>query len=857
MTGQSRAAVAVVYRPGSQPVTAQFFDDLSTLLERLVVLRLPLFITGDFNVRLDRDLQHAEQLRSVFEAFGLQICCTGPTHRDGGILDLVAAREVVPLSVVDVERTDHSLLHWPVLSDQPKAPTTTVHVRSWRRLDMDVFRSRLTSSVLCQPSLWPTDADTAASLYDDVITSTLDDILPTRVIVRRPRPTDPWFDADCRAAKRLTRRFERRYLAAARRATAASGGPTAASASVAADEARHLWYDQRRTYRDLRNQKRTSFWSDKFTSSSSPRDMWSTVDRLLGRGHRACDGVSADDLCTFFTDKVERIRSTTSNAPPPTFRPAPIGAAFTEFASLTSADVAAGIARLPDKSSAADPLPVSTLKDVADLLTPFLTHLFNCSLADGHFPASFKDSFVTPVLKKSGLDEASPSSYRPISNLSVISKLLERLVARQLVTYLNSACLLPTTQSGFRRGHSTETAITRVLSDLLDAVDRDDTAILVLLDLSAAFDTVDHGILLERLRVTFGVDDIALAWFRSYLCGRRQHVRCGGKRSDLVDLVCGVPQGSVLGPILFIIYTADLESIVSEHGLSLHQYADDSQIYGSCQPLAVSSLSSTVSQCVGNVSSWMSSNRLQLNADKTEVMWCTSTRKLSQRPSSPLSVAGALVQPVDTVRDLGVYIDSDLGASTHVCRTVSRCFAALRQLRHLRRFVSDDCFRSLVVSLVHSRLDYGNFVLVGLPAYQQRRLTSVLHAAARLVYRLRRYDHITDALATLHWLRLPERVDFKVAVTAYRVLHGLAPPYLSHLTRVADLPGRRRLRSSSTQSLLIPTFRRTVGRRSFPVAASILWNSLPADIQSSPSLTVFRHRLKTFLFHKSFPDILL
>jgi len=119
---------------------------------------------------------------------------------------------------------------------------------------------------------------------------------------------------------------------------------------------------------------------------------------------------------------------------------------------------------------------------------------------------------------------------------------------------------------------------------------------------------------------------------------------------------------------------------------------------------------------------------------------------------------------------------------------VSCCFAALRQFRHLRRYVTDDCFRSLVVSLIHSRLDYENFVLVGLPAYLQRQLQSVLNAAARLVFRLRRYDHITDAVAILHWLRLPQRVDFKIAVMAFRVLHGLAPPYMDQLVRVADLP---------------------------------------------------------------------
>ena len=172
----------------------------------------------------------------------------------------------------------------------------------------------------------------------------------------------------------------------------------------------------------------------------------------------------------------------------------------------------------------------------------------------------------------------------------------------------------------------------------------------------------------------------------------------------------------------------------------------------------------------------MRSNRLQLNGEKTEVMWCSSTRRLPQLPNSSIVVAGANVHPVRTVRDLGVYIDSDLGAATHVRKTVSCCFAALRQLRHLRRYVTDDCFRSLVVSLIHSRLDYGNFVLVGLPAYLQRQLQSVLNAAARLVFRLRRYDHITDALAVLHWLRVPQRVDFKIAVMAFRVLHGLAPP---------------------------------------------------------------------------------
>jgi len=150
---------------------------------------------------------------------------------------------------------------------------------------------------------------------------------------------------------------------------------------------------------------------------------------------------------------------------------------------------------------------------VGDLVVPFITELFNRSMSEGCFPAAFKEAFITPIVKKAGLDATDVSSYRPISNLSVLSKLLERLVARQLMQYLSSADLLPSLQSGFRPGHSTETAILRVLSDILQAVDRGDSAALILLYLSAAFDTVDHSILLQRLQTTFGVHDAAHRWF--------------------------------------------------------------------------------------------------------------------------------------------------------------------------------------------------------------------------------------------------------------------------------------------------------------------------------------------------------
>jgi hypothetical protein len=298
-------------------------------------------------------------------------------------------------------------------------------------------------------------------------------------------------------------------------------------------------------------------------------------------------------------------------------------------------------------------------------------------------------------------------SYRPIANLSVLSKLFERVVADQIWNHLQRFDLLPPTQSGFRPGYSTETATLRVISEILAAVDRGDFAALVLLDLSTAFNTVDHAVLLERLRRSFGFSGVALAWLSSYLSGRTECVQRGSCRSSTTTLVCGVPQGSVLGPVLFIMYTADLPSLVVRHGLQPHLYADDTQVYGSCRAEEVGTFFNRLTKCVDDVALWMRSNRLQMNAGKTEYMWFTTPRRIQQQqlPAGAISIDGHDLLPVASARDLGVYFDSDLSIRRHIDVITTRCYATLRQLRAVRRYVSQPVMQSLVTSLVLSRLD--------------------------------------------------------------------------------------------------------------------------------------------------------
>jgi len=290
--------------------------------------------------------------------------------------------------------------------------------------------------------------DDLAQLYDIEISAIADRLIPARTV--RCRVSDPWFDDYCRAAKRTVRLFERRARHAA---------PGVAAALIAA------WRDQRRAYRQLLQAKREAFWQTKVTAErSSPRQLWRSIDELMGRGHAPLSSaIDADEIHRFFDDKVAAVCASTADAPPPTFSTVPPGFALRSFRPLTVADVIAAVRQLPDKQCTSDPLPTRLLKDNIDDLAPFLVELFNRSLQHGVVPTTFKAAFVTPLLKKPDLNPDDVKSYRPISNMS---KLLERLVARQLIDYLTTSGLLPELQSAYRAHHSTETAVLKVLGDI-------------------------------------------------------------------------------------------------------------------------------------------------------------------------------------------------------------------------------------------------------------------------------------------------------------------------------------------------------------------------------------------------------
>ncbi|CAB3987345.1 Hypothetical predicted protein, partial [Paramuricea clavata] len=305
---------------------------------------------------------------------------------------------------------------------------------------------------------------------------------------------------------------------------------------------------------------------------------------------------------------------------------------FDAFEPLSEDDVRKLVVDSHKKSCYLDPVPTDFLVKCLDMLLPVITKIINISLETGYFPRDWKEAIILPRLKKSGLESAF-ENLRPISNLAYISKLIERAVYNQTHDHILRCGFYPVLQSAYRRYHSTETALLKVLNDILLSMNSQRVTLLVLLDLSSAFDTIDHGILLERLRSKFGIRGKVLSWFSSYLSGRSQRVMLNGTLSDSSDLNFGVPQGSCLGPLLFILYASKLFDIINNHSPDSHGFADDTQLYVSFKPdypCDQCEAISVMESCVNDLRKWMIQDKLKLNDGKTELLIIGSKQQLEK-----------------------------------------------------------------------------------------------------------------------------------------------------------------------------------------------------------------------------------
>ena len=835
--------LCVVYRPDRR---VPFLDGFNDYLSYAVTQPAHLIVVGDFNVHVDVSSdREAQALSDSLSSFGLLQHVAQPTHRSGHTLDLVIGNAlnsiITSCDAQDCGFPDHFPVFMCVRAHRPADPKTVITYRKTRNITRDMLQASISSSSLSRDPVDDASLADMISTYQDGLKDIMNDLAPLKTLNVTIHPEAPWYNDTLRQAKQQRRRTERLWR----------------KSNLTVH--REMYMSARDNVNALLHSSRTEYYSNRVAScAGNSKELFRLLNTLLGRSQTlklpsGDPATSALAFSDFFVLKIDRIRRSIPLTPAPLTLATPhLTSTLSAFAPISAETLSKLIASAPTKHCELDPIPTHLLKLVVSELSPLILRVINNSLQEGIFPDEFKTALVTPRLKKPSLDAECMNNYRPVSNLSFLSKTIERAVANQLTEHLRRNNLMDPFQSAYRSGHSTETALLRVQTDIRCAFGEKKVVLLAMIDLSAAFDTVDHEMLLKIL-ASNGVSGSSLQWFRSYLTNRQQIVTVSGAQSEARWLTSGVPQGSVVGPLLFTIYVSSLGPLLRSLGVNYHLYADDVQIYISCDVADINIAVSRLEECLASVQIWMQQHHLKVNAEKTDFIVFASKEMNKHVGSLDLSLNfdGCVVSKSMCVQNIGFRMDQSLTCADQVKEICRIGYAQLKALSKIKNCIDRQSLEMLVHAFITSRIDFCNSLYYGVNECILRKLQVLQNSCARLITDAGRRQHITPLLKRLHWLPVSMRIMFKLCVVIYKFTIHSAPDYVSDLLSIHE--SVRPLRHSNDLQLNVPFTRdHSLFNRCFIYFAPRLWNQLPASVRTATSIETFKKHLKTHLFTHHF-----
>jgi hypothetical protein len=836
-----------IYRPPSTCLNI-FYEELADLFAHFLSIYEEVIFVGDFNVRILTDARIRSDFNNLLACFNLSQHVSSPTHCKGDILDLIITRSS-SCFLIDISIKDGVADHMSVLFKLSVSHTDNINgpiiKRSFSHLNMDEFKSDLLTVndnfLRASNSSYDSIKDCGVDLFHNTVAAVMDHHAPLKII-NQTRKQLPWINNTIIVARRYLRKLERQWRLQ-------PTNTTRANYTVA-----------RSAYHTLLKKARMKYISNKLNDNHHhPKRLWSLLNSSLQRKSNLalpnCDDhfVLANQFNKFFIEKILTIKaklpSITLSALSASSMPATqLTSILHKFELITPTEVLEYVKNSPKSSNRNDPLPPFLLWRCIHQLLPSITHIVNWSLLHG-MPRVYKHAIITPLLKKSSLDKDILGNYRPVSNLCFVSKVIERVVASQLMEHLTKNNILDPFQSAYRKNYSTETLLTHLQDQIIRHIDDNKVVILVLLDLSSAFDTVHHDLLLQKLE-SAGITECALEWFREYLSERTHSTSIYNTQSTSLKVPCGVPQGSVLGPILFSLYICGIRQVFINHSIQYHCYADDTQMFEAAKISELPSVVQRIESCLEDVSVWLAQCHLSLNSNKTEILILGSKQMLAKCPSVSIKINGESISAIhQVVRNLGVYFDANLSMCNHISKVSSTAFTNIRLISRIRSSLSVNICKQLVHSLVFSHIDYCGSLLYGINKNLMARLQRIIHAAVRMCEKLKKEDSVTSHLKRYGWLPAEGRILKRALILIYKVVRGATPEYLKILIDVPKpvLHESRILRSQSQGNLPVQRCNKKLGERAFSYFAQRLWNELPSPIRDSPNMKIFTQRLDVYL----------
>ena len=474
-----------------------------------------------------------------------------------------------------------------------------------------------------------------------------------------------------------------------------------------------------------------------------------------------------------------------------------------------------------------------------------LTDIINTSFRTGIFPESWKKAIVIPIPKIE--TPLTPTDYRPISLLSVLSKIIEKLVSQQVVNYLLQYQLFDTHQSAYRTNHGCATALLTITDDFFSAMDKGEVILLTLLDYSKAFNCANHDITLAKLK-SLGFDNTALKWVNSYLSGRSQKVKTQDGFSQWKNLVNGVPQGSILGPLLFTILLIDIKDSIKN--CSIHLYADDSQLYIMGNTRDIHLMIAKLNEDLRKIHNFSVANNLLLNTGKCKFIIIGSDKNLKDIDAMNLphiEIAGTPLKRKREVYDLGVLLDENLSWETHCDKVIGKAYGKLREAYQAKNFLNRKSKIAVVEAYVLSQLNYCDIIMQNLSQAIKAKIQKLQNACTRFIFGLRKYDHISEHFRQLNTTNMDNRRNLHSLSQMHKITNSKAPTYLCNKISYRNALHRHNTRGNTL--LHIPAYRNTYGRDRYfrRVAQSYNRTMSLAGFTRDMSIASFKKKLKRHL----------
>ena len=791
-------------------------------------------ITGDFNLNI-RNPASAAKIQSICEQFSLIQIITSSTNfteSSESIIDLIftSNNDLIQSSgVADPFLQQNIRYHCPIYGvfsvQKPCHSSFYRHVWLLDKGDYDKLRR------LVADFNWESIMDDDIDTYTSNITSTIIELskhcIPyKKVCIRDHEP--PWFNNNIRLHIRRRKRAYRKARGSNSEHSWERFRTLRNETTYLIKTAKHKYYLSLADKLKSQNNSSKTWWSC-LKSFMQPTTAHSIPPLQSGLAVIDDNMSKADLLNDFFRDQT---LIDESSAPDLT-EPGPSDFPGLHSLVISPVEVSFILKSLPlGKASGPDGINNRILRELSLELSHPLSSLFNFSLTKGIFPSSWKEAHVCPIFKSG--DPSLVNNYRPISLLSTLGKVFERVIFKHTYNYLHENHILTSLQSGFTPGDSTINQLTFLYNMFSQALDSGKEIRAVFCDISKAFDRVWHDGLLYKLKL-IGVSGNVLSWFTSYLTGRKQRVVLPGTQSAWNDITAGVPQGSILGPLLFLIYIND---IVSDINARIRLFADDTSLFLIVEdPSAAAAI---LNEDLQKISTWASKWLVRFNPNKTESLIITRKTRPLYRP--PIFMLDVQINQVASHKHLGIFLSSDLHWTVHINYIKTKCWKRINIMHKLKFILDRKSLETIYISFIRPILEYGDILFDNCSQQEKQDLESIQHEAARIVTGATKLVSISKLMKEVGWDTLDMRRHKHKLIQFYKMKNHLSPEYLCDLVPQTVGDSNSYWLRNASQYVHLPS-RTSYHSHSFLPSVIRSFNDLPARMQEAESLLSFKSLL--------------